>query len=137
MAVDLKSLPGRPSPSSEVCVIEPLRGWARIDLKSLWRYRELLYFLLWRDVNGQYRQMALGVLWIVIRPVMSTLVFTAIFGGVMKTPSNGIPYPIFFYSALVPWGFFSASLSQTATSLAGNMNLISKVYFPRLVVPVA
>lgn len=120
-----------------VTIIEPLNGMRWLDLTGLWMHRELLYFLLWRDIKGQYRQMALGVLWIILRPLFSMVVFTAIFGGIMRTPTNGIPYPLFFYSALVPWALFSGALYQSATSLTANLSLISKVYFPRIVVPVA
>ena len=132
LAVKPASAPARPT-----SVVEPLRGLGGLDLSGVWRYRELLYFLLWRDIKGQYRQMALGALWIVLRPIMSMIVFTAIFGGIMKTPTNNLPYPLFFYSALVPWAYFSGSVYQTATSLNLNMHLISKVYFPRLIVPIA
>ncbi|HEU4752870.1 MAG TPA: ABC transporter permease [Armatimonadota bacterium] len=125
------------STSQDILVIEPQKGWLRLDLKSVWEYRELLVFLLWRDVKGNYRQMALGPLWIVLRPLLSVLIFTVIFGGVVRTPTDGLPYPVFFYSALLPWTFFAGALQQSASSLTNNMHLISKVYFPRLVVPIA
>ena len=101
----------------------------------MWEYRDLLYFLLWRDVKGRYRQMALGPLWIVIRPLMSMVLYTIIFGAVAKFPSDGLPYPIFAYSALLPWMFFSRGVAQAANSLVSSQSLISKVYFPRLIVP--
>lgn len=134
MALALRTLPAA---NAEKTVIEPLQGWGRLDLRGVWRCRELLLFLLWRDIKGTYRQMALGGLWIILRPLLSMVVFNVIFGGVMKTPTGNLPGPLFFYSALVPWTFFSGAVYQSATSLTANMNLISKVYFPRLVVPLA
>lgn len=118
-------------------VIRPQRRWLWNNLRDVWEYRELLVFLLWRDVRGNYRQMALGPLWMVIRPIMSMLVFTVVFGGLMKTPNDGVPYPLFFYSGLLPWSFFNTALHSVAASLTANMHLISKVYFPRLVIPLA
>ena len=118
-------------------VIEPLRGRSSLGLRDVWEYRELLYFLLWRDVKGKYRQMALGPLWIVIKPIMSMVIYTAVFGVIAKLPSDGLPYPIFSYVALLPWGFFSGAVHQASSSLVSYMHIISKVYFPRLVVPIS
>lgn len=105
--------------------------------RDLWRYRELLWFLAWRDVLVRYKQTALGVLWAVLQPLLTTLVGTVIFGRLAKLPSGDVPYAVLIYTAMLPWQFFSASLSGAANSLVGNANLISKVYFPRLVVPMS
>jgi lipopolysaccharide transport system permease protein len=118
-------------------IIEPSSGWAPLKLKQLWRYRELLYFLTWRDIKVRYKQTVLGALWAVLQPVLTMVLFTIIFGYFAKLPSDGVPYPIFSYCALLPWTFFAYALNQSADSLVGNANLISKVYFPRLVIPVA
>jgi lipopolysaccharide transport system permease protein len=123
--------------SSHTTVIEARRSWIRIEFSEIWKYRELLFFMLWRDVKGGYRQMALGPLWMVLRPVMSMLIFTAIFGGLVRTPTDGLPYPLFFYSALIPWTFFATAVGSGSSCLITNMGLISKVYFPRLIIPVA
>lgn len=119
-----------------VLLIQPTKGWGRLALHEVWEYRDLLYFLLWRDIKGCYRQMALGPLWIVLRPLFNMVLFTLIFGTVAKLPSDGIPYPLFTYSALLPWTFFSGALTGAANSLLGYKNLIAKVYFPRLVIPI-
>lgn len=103
--------------------------------KDLWRYRELFYFLAWRDILVRYKQTAIGVIWSVLRPLLTMVVFTVIFGKLAKLPSEGVPYPILVYAAMLPWQFFANALSESATSLVGNANLISKVYFPRLVIP--
>ena len=104
---------------------------------ELWRYRELFYFLVWRDVKVRYKQTALGALWAVIQPFTAMLIFTLFFGKLAKMPSDGVPYPIFSYSALLPWTYFSGALSLSGNSLINNVNLITKVYFPRLVIPAA
>jgi lipopolysaccharide transport system permease protein len=103
--------------------------------KDLWRYRELFYFLSWRDVLVRYKQTAIGVVWSVLRPVLTMIVFTVIFGKLAKLPSEGVPYPILVFSAMLPWQFFANSLSESAMSLVSNANLISKVYFPGLIIP--
>jgi lipopolysaccharide transport system permease protein len=103
--------------------------------KDLWRYRELFYFLAWRDILVRYKQTAIGVVWSVLRPFLTMIVFTVVFGKLAKLPSEGVPYPILVYAAMLPWQFFANSLSESAMSLVGNANLISKVYFPRLVIP--
>jgi len=106
-------------------------------LGELWQYRELLYFLVWRDIKVRYKQTALGAAWAIIQPVMTMVVFSLFFGKLGKIPSDGIPYPIFSYAALVPWTFFANGLSQSSNSLVGSSNLITKVYFPRLAIPMA
>jgi len=103
--------------------------------KDLWRYRELFYFLAWRDILVRYKQTAIGIAWALIRPFLTMIVFTVVFGTVAKLPSEGVPYPILVFAALLPWQFFANSLSECSTSLIANSNLISKVYFPRLIVP--
>lgn len=105
--------------------------------QDLWRYRELLYFLAWRDLIVRYKQTAIGVAWALIRPFMTMVVFTVIFSGIAKLPSNGVPYPILVFSGMLPWQFFASALSDCSNSLVGNAHLLSKVYFPRLIVPIA
>src|SRR5882724_11507887 len=117
--------------------IEPPKGWASIGLRELWDYRELLYFLTWRDVKVRYKQTALGAAWAIIQPLFMMLVFSLFFGRLAKVPSDGIPYPIFTFCALLPWQLFANALTESSNSLVGNQNLITKVYFPRLVVPIA
>ena len=115
--------------------IAPSKGWVPLKLRELWEYRELLYFLVWRDVKVRYKQTALGASWAIIQPFFTMLVFSIFFGSLGKMPSDGIPYPIFAFTALVPWGFFANGLSQSSNSLVGSSHLITKVYFPRLIVP--
>jgi lipopolysaccharide transport system permease protein len=105
--------------------------------KDLWRYRDLFYFLAWRDILVRYKQTAIGILWALIRPFLTMVVFTVVFGSLAKLPSEGVPYPILVFSAMLPWQFFSNSLSECSNSLISNSNLISKVYFPRLIVPIS
>ncbi len=123
--------------SSLVTRIEPAAGWTPLRLGELWAYRELLFFLVWRDVKVRYKQTLLGGAWAVIQPFFTMLVFSLFFGRLAKVPSDGIPYPIFAYAALVPWTFFANGLAQSANSLVGSSNLIKKVYFPRLAVPIS
>jgi lipopolysaccharide transport system permease protein len=120
-----------------VVVIRRLRGWVGLGLAELWRYRELLYFLVWRDVKVRYKQTVLGAAWAIIQPLFTMLVFAVFFGRLAKIPSDGVPYPIFAYTALVPWTFFANAVGQASNSLVGSSNLITKVYFPRLVLPLA
>lgn len=105
-------------------------------LKELWQYKELFYFFAWRDIKLRYRQTAMGILWVVIQPFFTMIVFSLLFGGIVKMPSEGIPYPVFYYAALLPWTYFSTTLSLSGNSLIGNANLITKVYFPRIILPV-
>lgn len=132
--LDLQAMPPASSPT---IVIEPSRGWVSLQLADLWHYRELLYFLVWRDVKVRYKQTVLGAAWAIIQPFFTMVVFSLFFGKLAKMPSDGIPYPIFAYAALVPWTFFSSALTQSSNSLVGNANLITKVYFPRLVIPIS
>jgi lipopolysaccharide transport system permease protein len=118
-------------------VIEPPSGWQLIDLGELWRYKDLLWFLVRRDVKARYAQSILGIGWAVIQPVFNMLVFTIIFGNLAKISSEGVPYAIFSYAALVPWTYFSNALTESGSSLVTARNMITKVYFPRLIVPLA
>ncbi len=117
--------------------IKPSRGWVSLRLGELWEYRELLYFLAWRDVTVRYKQTGLGVAWAVLQPLLGMLVFTIFFGRLAKVPSDGIPYPLFSYSALLAWQLFAYSITESSNSVVGNERLITKVYFPRLVIPMA
>jgi len=120
-----------------VTIIRPSRGWISLNLHDLWEYRELLYFLTWRDIKVRYKQTVLGAAWAIIQPFFTMVVFSVFFGKLAKMPSDDIPYPIFSYAALVPWTFFANGLSQSSSSLVASANLIKKVYFPRLVVPIS
>jgi len=117
--------------------IEPSRGWISLKLRELWAYRELFYFLTWRDVKVRYKQTVLGAAWAIIQPFFTMVVFSLFFGKLAKMPSDGIPYPIFSYAALVPWTFFANGLTSATNSLVNSANLIQKVYFPRLVIPIS
>jgi lipopolysaccharide transport system permease protein len=117
--------------------IKPSRGWVSLNLNDLWEYRELLYFLTWRDIKIRYKQTVLGAAWAIIQPFFTMVVFSLFFGKLAGIPSDGFPYPLFSFTALVPWTFFSNGLSQSSNSLVGSANLITKVYFPRLVIPIA
>jgi lipopolysaccharide transport system permease protein len=118
-------------------VIEPKRSWVPIDLRDLWRYRELFYFLTWRDVKVRYKQTALGAAWAIIQPVFNMLLFTVLFGKLAKLPSDNLPYPLFAFAGLLPWTFFSNAVSSSGNSLVGSSHLITKVYFPRMIIPAA
>ncbi|MFC2029450.1 ABC transporter permease [Chloroflexota bacterium] len=120
-----------------VVSIRPSRGWISLNLRDLWSYRELLYFLSWRTIKVRYKQTVLGASWAILQPLFTMVIFSLFFGRLAGVPSDGLPYPIFSYAALVPWGFFANGLSGSANSLVGNSNLIKKVYFPRLVVPIS
>jgi lipopolysaccharide transport system permease protein len=117
--------------------IAPSGGWVSLKLGELWEYRELLYFLIWRDIKVRYKQTALGATWAIIQPFFTMVVFSLFFGHLGKIPSDGIPYPIFSFAALVPWTFFANGLGQSSNSLVGSSTLITKVYFPRLIIPLA
>jgi lipopolysaccharide transport system permease protein len=132
-----RQVPEGQKPSIETIVIEPTRGWKRLRLGELWRYRELLYFLVWRDVKVRYKQTVLGASWAVLQPFLLMIVFSVFLGHLARIPSNGVPYPIFAYSALVPWTLFSSSLTGASSSLVKNVNLVGKAYFPRLILPLA
>jgi homopolymeric O-antigen transport system permease protein len=117
--------------------ISPSHGWVPLRLRDLWEYRELLYFLVWRDVKVRYKQTVLGIAWVIIQPVATTLIFTIIFGNLARMPSENLPYSLFALSGLVPWNYFSGAFSRGSVSLVGSAHLISKVYFPRLIIPIS
>jgi len=117
--------------------IKPSTGWVSLKLRELWEYKELLYFLIWRDIKVRYKQTVLGAAWAIIQPFFTMVVFSLFFGKLAKMPSDGIPYPIFSYAALVPWTFFANGLGRASNSLVGSGHLIKKVYFPRLYIPIA
>src|SRR5919106_6532068 len=123
--------------SEPTIVIENRKSLLHLDLKAIWEYRELLYFLVWRDLKVRYRQTVIGIGWVVLQPLMTMAIFTAVFGTFAKIPSDGLPYPIFAYSALLPWNLFASSLSRGGESVVGNAQLISKIYFPRLLLPLS
>jgi lipopolysaccharide transport system permease protein len=123
-------------PEEPLVVIEANKAWVAVNLRDLWTYRELLYFLIWRDVKIRYKQTLLGAAWAIIQPLLTMLIFTLIFSEVAKIDSNGIPYPVFAYAALLPWTFFANALTTSGNSIVGSAHLITKVYFPRLIIPV-
>ncbi len=118
-------------------VIRPTRGWASLRLRDVWEFRELLFFFVWREVKVRYKQTALGAAWAVLQPVLTMLIFTIFFGGLARVGSDGLPYPLFSYAGVLPWTFFAFGLNQASNSLVGSSNLIKKVYFPRLIIPIA
>lgn len=120
-----------------VTVIEPSRGWLPIDLRELWEFRDLLYFFVWRDIKVRYKQTFLGFAWAVIQPLSAMVIFSLFFGSLAKIPSDGIPYPIFAYTALLPWTLFSESMTRSTNSMVMNANIIQKVYFPRVALPIS
>jgi homopolymeric O-antigen transport system permease protein len=117
--------------------IEPPRSLFELRLREVWAYRELLYFFVWRDVKIRYKQTAIGVLWVILQPVLNMLVFTLFFGRLAKLPSDGLPYPVFYFAALIPWTYFSSSLTSTTNVVVESQHLITKVYFPRLILPIS
>jgi len=123
--------------SAQVVTLKPSKGWLGIDLKELWHYRELIYFLTWRDIKVRYKQAVLGIAWSVLQPVLTTAITTLVFGVLLKVDSDGLPYPVFALSALLPWHLFQLSLQKSSTSLVGNANLLTKVYFPRVIIPLS
>jgi lipopolysaccharide transport system permease protein len=117
--------------------MRPPGRWPRLGLQEIWEYRDLLYFLVWRDIKVRYKQTALGAAWAILQPVLATSVFSVFFGRLAKVPSDGVPYPVFAFAALLPWQLFAFCMAESATSLVTNQNLIKKVYFPRLIIPLA
>lgn len=118
-------------------VIKPRTGMARLDLAETWRYRELLGYLAWRDVVVRYKQTTIGILWAFLRPFLTMVIFSVVFGRVAKLPSDGVPYPVLTFTALLPWQFFSTAFAATAESIVGNAYMVTKIYFPRLILPLA
>jgi lipopolysaccharide transport system permease protein len=137
MAMSATTTEGLTQGARGVLRVEPSRGWVSLKLGELWAYRELLFFLVWRDIKVRYKQTALGAAWAVIQPFCTMVVFSLFFGRLAGVKSDNVPYPIFAYAALVPWTFFANGLSESSNSLVGSANLIKKVYFPRLAVPAA
>lgn len=125
------------SVNEPLITIKPQQGWPALELSDLWRYRELLFLLTWRDIKVRYAQTALGASWAVLQPLLTMIIFSVIFGRLAKLPSDGIPYPIFTFTALLPWQLFAFSLTNSSSSLVASEKLISKVYFPRLIIPIA
>jgi lipopolysaccharide transport system permease protein len=125
------------SPEPETILIRPAAGWSALNLRDLWVYRELVFFLIWRDIKVRYKQTVLGATWAILVPVMQMVIFTLLFGNIAKLASDGLPYPIFSYTALLPWGLFSGALMDAGRSLVLNRNMITKIYFPRLVIPIS
>ncbi len=126
-----------PAATARVTVIRPSSGLFDLDLGAVWRYRELLYFLVWREVKIRYKQAALGVAWAVVQPLFTVLIFTFIFGIFARFPSDGLPYPVFALAAVLPWTYFAEALRRGATGLVADADLVRKIYFPRLIIPVA
>ena len=143
MEADAKSMGqwpanGMPNPHRKPTIqIRPRRGLFQLDLLSIWQYRELLGYLIWRDTKVRYKQAIMGAGWAVFQPIFSMLLFTAIFSYVAKLPSDGLPYPLFAYAGMLPWNFIAQATSRSGTSLVGESHLISKIYFPRLIIPLA
>lgn len=137
MTTSLKNTPppALPISSRPYVTIQPSRGWLAINFHELWEYRDLIYYMTWRSITVRYKQTILGASWAVLQPFMQMVVFSIFFGGLARIPSDGIPYPIFSFTALVPWSFFSTGISGAATSLVGSSSMLKKIYFPRLIIP--
>ncbi|MBW4054709.1 MAG: ABC transporter permease [Proteobacteria bacterium] len=118
-------------------IIEPSKGLFQLELGGVWQSRELLYFLIWRDVLTRYKQTAIGAAWVVLQPLITMILFTLVFSRLAKIPSDGIPYPVFAFTALLPWSYFAQALARTSNSVVGSSNLVTKIYFPRLLIPLA
>jgi lipopolysaccharide transport system permease protein len=126
-----------PSPAPIHIHVEPPRGWSALNLREIWHYRELLYFLVWRDIKVRYKQTFLGATWAVLQPFLTMVVFSIFLGYLAKMPSDGLPYPLFTYTALLPWQLFAYALTEASNSVVNNQRVITKIYFPRLIVPLA
>jgi lipopolysaccharide transport system permease protein len=124
-------------PEEPLITIEPSRAWAPLNLRELWEFRELLYFLAWRDVKVRYKQTVFGVAWVVLQPLLLTLIFTVFLGMLARVPTEGVPYALLVYAGLLPWSFFNSAVSSGAVSMVSNSHLVTKIYFPRLLVPFA
>ncbi len=124
--------------ADEVTIIRPSKGWVALNLPDLWKYRELVYFLIWRDIKVRYKQAALGIGWAILQPILTMVIFSVVFGKFGKLPTdNSIPYPLYTFVALLPWQLFANALQRAGTSLVGSSNLITKIYFPRLIIPIS
>jgi lipopolysaccharide transport system permease protein len=135
MSNEIDTVNDLPLISSTTTIIQPTHGWRSLALRDVWEYRDLLYFVVLREVQGMYRQTALGMSWLFLRPLINVAMLSITFGLLVKVPSNGVPYPLFSLAAVLPWGYFSTSVSRSAGSLVNNMSIISKVYFPRIILP--
>ena len=133
----VENIEAQPNTDIPVIRIEPSQGWVSLRLGDIWEYRELLYFLVWREVKVRYKQTVIGAAWVIIQPLMTMMIFTVIFSYLAKISSDGIPYPVFAYTALLPWMYFSSAIGRSGNSLLGDANLIQKVYFPRLILPLS
>jgi len=127
----------QPATDVPIIRIEPSRGWVSLKLPELWVYRQLIYFLIWRDVKVRYKQTLIGAAWAILQPLLTVLIFTFFFGRLVKVPSDGLPYPVFALAAVLPWNYFSQAITHGGESLVGSSHLISKVYFPRLIIPIS
>ncbi len=123
--------------AAQVVTLSPSKGWLGIDLRELWHYRELIYFLTWRDIKVRYKQATLGIAWAILQPVLTTAITSVVFGYLLKVDSGNLPYPVFTLAALLPWHLFQLSLQKSSISLVGNANLITKIYFPRIIIPLS
>lgn len=123
--------------AEQVVTLKPSKGWLGIDLRELWHYRELIYFLTWRDIKVRYKQASLGIAWAILQPVLTTAITSIVFGYLLKVDSGNLPYPVFTLAALLPWHLFQLSLQKSSISLVGNANLITKIYFPRIIIPLS
>ena len=131
-------LDARPGPAATTTlVVGPPGGWQALDVREIWRYRDLLYFLVWREIKVRYKQTVIGGAWAVLQPFMTMVVFSVVFGLLIDVPSDGVPYPVFSFAALVPWTFFATALARGGNSLVQDPSLLSKVYFPRITLPLA
>lgn len=135
-AVQAAETPDTVSNAGMIDITPPSEWWA-IPFSEIWKYRELLYFLVWRDIKVRYKQTAIGIAWVVLQPLMNMAIFTIVFGRLARLPSEGLPYPVFYFSALVPWAYFAHSLSYATNTVVDNQHLLTKVYFPRLVLPIS
>jgi len=120
-----------------ITIIRPSRGWKGIDFKELWRYRELLFFLIWRDIKVRYKQSLLGIGWALIQPLLTMIIFTLFFGQWAGIPTDDVPQPVFYFAGILPWQFFQSGVSKSGVSLVANSNLITKIYFPRIAIPIS
>ena len=123
--------------NDDITYLRPSRGWSALNLADIWNYRELVYFLIWRDIKVRYKQTLLGAAWAIIQPFFTMVVFTIFFGRLAGVPSDGVPYPIFSYTGLLPWGLFTKALTDAGRAMVANRAMITKIYFPRLVIPFA
>jgi len=137
MRNEIRSAPIVEIPSESVIRIEAARKWVSVDFQEIWDYRELLYFLIWRDVKVRYKQTILGFAWAILQPVTTMIIFTVVFGSFLEVPTDGIPRPIFTFVALLPWNYFAGAFSHATNGVVAEAGLISKVYFPRLIIPLA